>query len=197
MADDGPITMDVPHGHIADVITHLEMNTRPDIAVPESPLRMVEWPEPDSDAYIELFRAVGDRWLWLSRLLMDAGELTDVLHNKHNQVFKICSGKTDIGLLELDFSCSGECEIGFFGLIPTFNGRGHGSWMMAEALKRAWRPDIERVWLHTCTLDSPFALSFYKKSGFKAFKREVSMGPDPRLQGLLPKTAGPHIPIIS
>lgn len=197
MAGNDPITIPVPHSHIADVITHLEMTSRPDIVVPKSQLRLVAWPKPEPRTYLELFRAVGERWLWLSRLLMDIDELTAVLHNEQNQVFKICSDETDIGLLELDFSHSGQCEIGFFGLIPTYNGKGHGSWLMAEALNQAWRSGVERVWLHTCTLDSPFALGFYKKSGFKAFKREVSMGPDPRLMGLLPETAGPHIPIIS
>ncbi len=197
MSDDTPITMDVPHGHIADVITHLEMRTRPEIAIPESSLSIVEWKNPDPEEYLNLFRAVGERWLWLSRLLMDVDALTAVLHNEQNHVFQICCEDDPVGLLELDFSEAGQCEIGFLGLIPSFNGKGHGAWLMAEALNRAWRSDINRVWLHTCTLDSPFALGFYKKSGFKAFKREVSMGPDPRLLGLLPETAGPHIPIIS
>lgn len=197
MSDDGPITMDVPQGHIADVITHLEMNVRPKIEIPDSTLSIVDWPTPEPEKYLKLFRAVGERWLWLSRILMEPKELTAILHDEQNHVFKICSGDSPVGLLELDFSQTGECEIGFFGLIPDYNGKGHGSWLMAETLNRAWRADINRVWLHTCTLDSPFALGFYNKSGFKAFKREVSMGRDPRLMGLLPETAGPHIPIIS
>lgn len=195
--DDNPVTIDVPHGHIADVITHLEMCDRPNITIPESALNIVEWPTPEPEEYLNLFRAVGERWLWLSRLLMDREELTSVLHADRNQVFQICCENNPVGLLELDFRQAGQCEIGFFGLIPDYNGKGHGKWLMAEALNRAWRPEIKRVWLHTCTLDSPFALSFYRKAGFKAFKREVSMGPDPRSLGLLPETAGPHIPLIS
>ena len=31
----------------------------------------------------------------------------------------------------------------------------------------------ERVWLHTCTLDSPRALPNYKARGFREFKRET------------------------
>ncbi|MEP2988742.1 MAG: GNAT family N-acetyltransferase [Parasphingorhabdus sp.] len=197
MSNDVPITMDVPQGHIADVITHLEMHIRPEITIPESSLSIVEWQNPEPEEYLKLFRAVGERWLWLSRLLMNVEELTTILHHDQNHVFQICSEGNPVGLLELDFGETSQCEIGFFGLIPSFNGKGHGSWLMAETLNRAWRPNVNRVWLHTCTLDSPFALGFYHKSGFKAFKREVSMGRDPRLLGLLPKTAGPHIPIIS
>lgn len=197
MSNDPPVMIEVPPGHVADVITHLEMTSRPEIVVSDSPLKVVKWNEPEPTAYLNLFRAVGERWLWLSRLLLDKDELISVLQNKHNEIFKICSDEGSVGLLELDFNKPGQCEIGFFGLIPSYNGQGHGKWLMAETLNRAWREDIKRVWLHTCTLDSPFALGFYEKSGFKAFKREVSMGPDPRSLGLLPETAGPHIPIIS
>lgn len=197
MADDTPSSLDVPDGYIADVITHLEMFTRPDVTIPKSTLNIVRWFEPDPEEYLKLFRAVGERWLWLSRLMLEPDKLRTVLSNEKNHIYRIASGEDSVGLLELDFTQTGQCEIGFLGLIPTLTGQGHGSWLMSEALDRAWRPDIERVWLHTCTLDSPFALGFYQKFGFSAFKREVSMGPDPRLLGLLPKTAGPHIPIIS
>lgn len=197
MSDNQPTTIDVPHGHIADVITHLEMLERPKVFVPESSLSIVGWPKPDVHEYLQLFRDVGEPWLWLSRLLLSKKDLTAILHDPENEVFQIRDGDRPIGILELDFRQSGECEIGFFGLISEYNGRGHGKWLMAETLDRAWRSGIERVWLHTCTLDSPFALGFYQKSGFKAFKREVSMGRDPRLLGLLPNSAGPHIPIIS
>lgn len=197
MTDDGPITIDVPDGHIADVVTHLEMCIRPEITIPKSTLKIVAWTKPEPEDYLELFRAVGERWLWLSRLLLSSEELGKILHDDRNHVYRIVSGDDPVGLLELDFNHSGQCEIGFLGLIPTLTGQGHGSWLMAETLNRAWRPEIHRVWLHTCTLDSPFALGFYQKFGFKAFKREISMGRDPRLRGLLPNTAGPHIPIIS
>jgi len=197
MSDNQPTTIDVPHGHIADVITHLEMLERPQVFIPESSLSIVGWPKPDVHKYLQLFRGVGEPWLWLSRLLLSEKDLTAILHDPENEVFQIRDGDRPIGILELDFRQSGECEIGFFGLVPEYNGQGHGKWLMAETLDRAWRSGIERVWLHTCTLDSPFALEFYQKSGFNAFKREVSMGRDPRLLGLLPNSAGSHIPIIS
>lgn len=197
MADDGPTTLAVPQGHIADVITHLEMFERPQIEVPSSVLCVERWEEANPDEYRKLFRLVGEPWLWLSRLLLDDDELQEILNDPKNELYRVVEGGSPVGIIELDFTQAGECEIGFFGLVPDYNGQGHGKWLMAETLERAWRDDIKRVWLHTCTLDSPFALSFYQKAGFKAFKREVSMNRDPRLDGLLPDTAGPHIPIIS
>jgi len=52
------------------------------------------------------------------------------------------------------------------------------------------------VWLHTCTLDSPAALTFYMKCGFRAYKRGIEVADDPRLRGLLPLDIAPQIPII-
>ena len=197
METSDPTVIAVPDGHIADVITYLEMTDRPEITIPESPLSIQAWAEPDSDEYLELFRAVGERWLWLSRLLLDKVELAAILGDERNELFKINDGLDVVGLIELDFRQPGQCEVGFLGLVPSYNGQGHGGWLMAQTLARAWRPVIDRVWLHTCTLDSPAALGFYRKAGFRAYKREVSMNKDPRLLGLLPDTAGPHIPIIS
>ena len=40
----------------------------------------------------------------------------------------------DVGMLELDFREPGECELAFVGLIPELSGKGHGRWLLAEAL---------------------------------------------------------------
>ena len=53
MADDTPSSLDVPDGYIADVITHLEMCTRPVVAIPKSTLNIVRWSEPDPEEYLK------------------------------------------------------------------------------------------------------------------------------------------------
>ena len=55
---------------------------------------------------------------------------------------------------------------------------------------------IERFWVHTCTLDSPQALGFYIRSGFAPVERQIEVFDDPRLTGVLPETAAPHIPVL-
>ena len=67
---------------------------------------------------------------------------------------------------------------------------------MAETLARAWRPGITRVWVHTCTLDHPSALGFYRAQGFTAIARTVETFADPRITGLLPVDAAPQIPLL-
>jgi hypothetical protein len=68
---------------------------------------------------------------------------------------------------------------------------------MAEALMRAWVPGVERVWVHTCTLDHPHALGFYRAQGFVATARTVETFPDPRLTGLLPADCAPQVPLLA
>ena len=68
--------------------------------------------------------------------------------------------------------------------------------LMAQALAFAWRKDVERLWVHTCTLDHPTALGFYRRHGFVPYKRTIETFPDPRLLGVLPADAAPHIPCL-
>ena len=72
---------------------------------------------------------------------------------------------------------AGECELAFLGLVPELAGQGHGRWLFAEALRLAWREGVDRVHVHTCTLDHPAALAAYRRAGFTAFKRAFESFP--------------------
>jgi len=187
----------VPKGHVATIVTHLEMLEAPILAETESSLSMIYWPNPDVDQYLALFRKVGEPWLWISRLLMNRHELEALLRQPTPEISLIRKGEHIVGFAELDFRETGQCEIAFFGLVPDMNGKGHGDWMMSQVLKKAWRDGIDRVWLHTCTQDSPRALPFYQRTGFRIFGQEIGTMEDPRLAGLFPETAGPHVPLLS
>jgi GNAT superfamily N-acetyltransferase len=184
---------------VATIVTTLEMRRRPDPApVPPSPLRLVRLERPAPDRYRALFRAVGERWLWFSRLVMDDASLTAIIHDADVAIFAaVDAAGRDAGMLELDFRRAGECELGYFGLVPDLAGQRLGRWLMAEALGRAWAPGVERVWVHTCTLDHPSALNFYRASGFNAIARTVETFVDPRVLGILPDSAGPHVPRLA
>jgi len=187
---------DVPKGHVATIVTHLEMLAKPALAAVSSSLVLERWTDPAIADYRALFRKVGEPWLWISRLLMDADELRAILHDPAVELSIIRDGQEPVGFIELDFRVPGECEIAFFGLIPGLNGQGHGRWMMNQALDKAWRDGIKRVWLHTCTQDSPRALPFYQRSGFRIFRQQIGQMIDPRLTGDLPETAAPHVPVL-
>ncbi len=184
-------------GELGTVTTFLDMRERPAPApLPVSPLRLIRWNPVDADKYRTLFTRVGGPWLWFSRLAMAEAELRAILDDPGILVFAVEDPKgIEVGMLELDFREQGECELSYLGLVPELAGQGHGRWLMAQALARAWREDISRVHVHTCTLDHPGALGFYRKSGFAVRGQALETFPDPRLTGLLPCDAAPHVPL--
>ncbi len=182
-------------GQIGTVVTYLEMTDRPKLRpVPDSPFRLQRWRDVDPAKYRLLFKRVGARWLWYSRLAMDDQRLSASIGEVHAVVDR--SG-IEVGMLELDFGKDGECLIRFLGLVPELAGRGHGKWMFAQTLALTWRKGVDRVHVNTCTLDHPAALPSYLRAGFTAYNRAFESFPDPRLSGLLPLDVAPQLPVIS
>lgn len=189
----------VPGDRLATIVTTLEMRERPrPRALPDAPLALVRWPAPAADKYRTLFARVGARWLWFSRLAMDDAALLAIVHDPDVHVHAVTDrAGIEVGMLELDFRHPGACEIGYFALVPELAGRGLGRWLMAQALARAWARGVERVWLHTCTLDHPGALGFYRAQGFTPVSRTIETFDDPRVNGLLPRDAAPQVPLLA
>ncbi len=190
--------VDVDPRQLAAVVTHLEMRQHPRPApLPPSPLRLVRWKKPALAKYRQLFRRIGEPWLWFSRLVMEDAQVEAIIHDDAIEIYAVCDPQgIEVGMLELDFRKVGACEIGFFGLIPQLAGKGYGRWLMGQTLGIAWRKGIGRVWVHTCTLDHPTALSFYVRAGFTPFARSIETFDDPRAHGILPRDAAPQIPLL-
>jgi GNAT superfamily N-acetyltransferase len=188
----------VADGELAAVVTYLEMTAPPQGEVPLSPtMRLVRIPEPDLDEYRYLFRRVGARWLWFSRLMLDDADLAAIIQNPGVELYAIEDEEASrVGLLELDFREPGQCELAFVGLVPALSGKGHGRWLLAEAVGRAWREGVARVHVHTCSLDHPAALGAYRRAGFTAYKRAIERFHDPRLLGILPNDCAPQVPLV-
>ena len=186
----------VSDGELAAVVTFLEMLEPPSAEVPQSTLRLRHATQPDPAQYRALFRKVGSNWLWFSRLAMSDGELEAILGDPRVELYEVAAVEPVVGMLELDFRESGQCELAFIGLVPELAGQGHGRWLLAKALRLAWRDGISRVHVHTCTLDHPAALSAYRRAGFTAYKRAVERFPDPRLLGILPADCAPQLPLV-
>jgi GNAT superfamily N-acetyltransferase len=155
---------DCPAGKIAAVVTHLEMLERPPL--PPDPtgawtLRRVE--APSVDWFRDLYRRVGEEWLWFSRLRMPDAQLAGKIQSPLVDIHALVDHGRDEGLLDLDFRQPGACEIRMFGVTAKLVGTGAGRWLMNRALELAWSREIKRVWLHTCTFDHPAALPFYQR----------------------------------
>jgi RNA polymerase sigma factor (sigma-70 family) len=78
------------------------------------------------------------------------------------------------GMVSYDLKPGGEVEIETFGLLPEFVGKGQGGFALTLGVQQAWElaPSVNRIWLHTSTLDHPRALPNYHRQGFRTFKTE-------------------------
>jgi ribosomal protein S18 acetylase RimI-like enzyme len=187
---------EVPAGQLAAVVTYLEMTAPPAAAdLPASPLALHQI-HPCPDEYRALFRTIGAPWLWFSRLVMSDDVLRAIIDHPAVTLFEVRDRDQRVGMLELDHREPGSLELAFLGLVPSYAGQGHGRWLLAEAVRRAWAEAPDRVHLHTCSLDHPAALAAYRRAGFTAVARRVETFIDPRLAGILPRDAAPHIPLL-
>lgn len=125
------------------------------------------------DDYRRLYRAVGEPWYWYDRNAWSDEKLTAYLASSTVIVWECVAASGDTaGYFELEHHDDGSVEIVYFGLVDAFMGRGLGKAMLTRAAEEAWALGASRVWLHTCTLDSPRALPNYKSRGFEPYRTE-------------------------
>lgn len=191
-------TYDIAPGKVAMVVTHLEMT---------EPAKQRPVPEPEGvtlekiDASVGWYRDIYSRvggleWLWFARIGMRDEELSGILNDPKVEVYALIKDGVAEGLLELDYRIKGECELAYFGVTSVLLGSGAGRYLMNTAIRLAWEKPIDRFHVHTCTLDHPEALGFYRRSGFTPYRQQIEIEEDPRLAGNLPMDAGPRVPIL-
>lgn len=188
----------VPPGKLASAVTCLEMRDKPlpAAALDAGSLSLQRVDTSDLEGYRRLFRAVGEDWLWSSRLSITDEALRAIVQNPLVEIYVLSDGDDPIGMLELDFREPDECELVFLGVIKRAIGMAAGRYLMVRALDIAWSHPIARFWLHTCHIDHPGALTFYQRFGFRPYAFWVEIFDDPRLTGDVARTAAPHVPVL-
>lgn len=188
---------DLPPGKIANVVTFLE-RTEPPAAPPptHAAFAVRRVPKPTVAWFRSLYTRIGQDWLWFSAAVMPDEQLGAYISQPTVEILALTKNGEDIGLAEIDFSTKGQAEIVTFGVVGEAIGTGAARHLMEHALAVAFRPDVGRVWLHTCTFDHPAAVRFYLRSGFRGWKFAIEVSDDPRLNGALPASAAPHVPLL-
>lgn len=157
------------------VRTYLELRTpeqlRPAAAPPD--VRFVRRDTISVDDYRRLYRDVGAQWYWTDRTAWPDERLADHLARAEITLWECFVENASAGFFELEQHPEDDSvEISYFGLVAGFIGRGVGKAMLTQAVREAWALEPVRVWLHTCTLDSPHALPNYLARGFDAVRSE-------------------------
>ncbi len=123
--------------------------------------------------YRRLYLLVGDQWYWHDRNRWSDDKLAAYLADPSVSVWEALVGDDSAGYFEIQRDSDDSAEIAYFGLASEFIGRGLGKVMLARAVEEAFALGVPRVWLHTCTLDSPHALPNYLARGFEPFRQET------------------------
>lgn len=122
--------------------------------------------------YRRLYKEVGQDWYWHSRLEWSDEKLAVHLARPEISVFELMVDRDSAGYFELHKHDDESVEIEYFGLHPRFIGRKLGGALLTRAVEEAWSLGAQRVWLHTCTLDSTHALPNYLARGFTPYRTE-------------------------
>ena len=120
------------------------------------------------------YKNIGKKHKWIDRLVWTEAQWIDYVSNKNvkTYVFKF---KDDLaGFFELiSHDEKKEVEIAYFGLLEEFQNKKLGSYLLSQAIQKSFKRSINRVWLHTCSLDHKNALNNYIARGMKIFKTET------------------------
>ncbi len=120
------------------------------------------------------YKKIGKNHKWVDRLIWSEQKWINYVSsaNVKGYVFKY---KNDlVGFFELIFHPENkEIEIAYFGILQEYQNKKLGSYLLSEAIKISFKRKINRVWVHTCSLDHKNALKNYLARGMKIFKTEI------------------------
>jgi GNAT superfamily N-acetyltransferase/mRNA-degrading endonuclease toxin of MazEF toxin-antitoxin module len=163
--------------------TYVALNSREQFHKTRRPLRQAVWlllPSPTVAEWRHLYGTIGREWNWHDRDRWSDRQIGDRLARAEVHIFRADAAlnaladdiEHGVGFVELERHPNGSVEIVYFGLTKSAQGFGLGSWMLERAVEEAWGLGATRVWLHTCTEDSPHALPNYIARGFEVEREE-------------------------
>jgi GNAT superfamily N-acetyltransferase len=120
-----------------------------------------------------LYTSVGGDWHWVDRLPWTWAQWMQWLDRPTHQTWVMSVAGTPAGYFELDRQ-GDDVEIAYFGIAPQFIGRRLGGWLLTRTIEQAWAMGARRVWVHTCSLDHPYALLNYRARGMTLYREELA-----------------------
>jgi len=137
---------------------------------PPGPLEFRRAVRPSPELGRFLYTAVGGNWFWTMRLGWTYEQWLERLSHPRVETWILYEDGTPAAYFELDGGREPDVEIAYLGVMPAFIGRRLGAWLLTTAIERGFAMGATRVWVHTCTLDSPNALGNYRARGMRVFK---------------------------
>ena len=120
------------------------------------------------------YKNIGKKHKWIDRLIWSEEQWLKYVSNRNVKTFVLKNKKDLVGFFELIIhSEKKEVEIAYFGILEEYQNKKLGSFLLSDAIKKSFQQNVERVWLHTCSLDHKNALNNYLARGMKIFKSEI------------------------
>ena len=120
------------------------------------------------------YKNIGKKHRWVDRLVWMESQWIDYVTDMKVKTYVLKHKDNLVGFFELIFhSENKEVELAYFGILEEYQGKKLGSYLLCEAIKISFDNDINRLWVHTCTLDHKNALNNYIARGMKIFKSET------------------------
>ena len=120
------------------------------------------------------YKNIGNKHKWIDRLFWTETQWIDYVSSEKVETY-IFKHKDDlVGFFELiSHREKKEVEIAYFGILEEFQNKKLGSYLLSQAIQKSFKENIDRVWVHTCSLDHKNALNNYIARGMKIFKTET------------------------
>ena len=120
------------------------------------------------------YKNIGNKHKWVDRLTWTEEQWIDYVSNKNVKTHVLKCKEDLVGFFELIYHQEKkEVEIAYLGILEEYHNRKLGSYLLSGAIKESFKNKIDRVWVHTCTLDHKNALNNYMTRGMKIFKTEI------------------------
>ena len=119
------------------------------------------------------YKNIGKKHRWVDRLVWAESQWIDYVSNNKVKTYIFKYKEELVGFFELIFHFEKkEVEIAYFGILEEFQNKKLGSYLLTQAIKKSFVGNVNRVWVHTCSLDHKNALNNYIARGMKIFKTE-------------------------
>jgi ribosomal protein S18 acetylase RimI-like enzyme len=120
------------------------------------------------------YKNIGKKHKWIDRLIWTENQWIDYVSSENVKTYVFKYKNDLVGFFELiSHTKKKEVEIAYFGLLEEFQNKNLGSYLLTQAIKKSFDENINRVWVHTCSLDHKYALNNYIARGMKIFKTEI------------------------
>ena len=157
--------------------SYLEITSLKDLQESEQPSEdyIVDLIEPTDFQLNKFFyKNIGKKHKWIDRLIWSEEQWIKYVSSKNVKTFVLKNNKDLVGFFELIIHFEKkEVEIAYFGILEEYQNKKLGSFLLSDAIKKSFHENVERVWLHTCSLDHKNALNNYLSRGMKIFKSEI------------------------